>query len=440
MAKSILILDDDADFNHLLTDIFTQASYEVTSERDPETAIEIFKQKHFDIVVTDQKMPGLTGEEFIQEIRRVRTDIPVIMVSGYLNNDTIRNLIREGIGGVFLKPLNVFSLLKRTASLIAESELKQGTRAQTGEVEGNIENLTYQHQLPFQFKSFPCKSPKAIDFAKKLHSLRNFKTNLIIIGEPGTDFPGIVNDLKGFESEHDDAFIIVDSAQLNAAGLHQIIEDAETSGARRITLALPETQALNHEQKQLIFQLSKLEGPFKNFHSALRFIFYLNDDIDVLYESEALDDDIYMFMGTTEIKVPPLRDIRDDIPVLAYTWLVDEAKAKGVTPIPMFDTAAKVYLHERDWHNNAFELRQLIQYSLSEVDGKTLTRQQLETASNKISKANSAEGTNGFRLKLQHSRDEFTKAVYFLLGQDRAKTAQQLGVDEGLLKCVLKGH
>lgn len=440
MAKSILILDDDVDFNHLLTDIFTQADYTVTSERDPETAIEVFQNKHFDLVVTDQKMPGLTGEEFIRQIRQTRADIPVIMVSGYLNNDTIRNLIQEGVGGVFLKPLNVFSLLKRTAKLIEESELNQSKHAIQGDVEGSIENLTFQHQLPFTFKSFPCKSPKSLEFAKKLYSLRNFKSNLIIIGEQGTDFPSIINDLRGFESSEKDAFIFVESSKLNSDGLIQLIEEAERDNAKRVTLVFPQTQALNNQQKQVIFQLAKLEGPFNNIHTTIRFIFCLGDDIDALYDREEIDDDIYMFMGTSEVKVPALREIRDDIPILAYSMMVDEAKAKGVTPIPKFDTAAKVYLHERDWNENGLELKRLIHHSLSEVDGELLTRKQLETASFNQAKLASTEGVDGLKLKLQQFRDDYTKAVYFLLGQNQAKTAQQLAVDEGLLQDVLKGY
>jgi len=439
MAKNILILDDDADFNNLLTDIFTQADYKVTSERDPETAIEVFQKVHFDLVVTDQKMPGLTGEEFIREIKRFRKDIPVIMVSGYLDNDTIRNLIREGVGGVFLKPLNVFSLLKRTTALIEESETSQKRQALVGEAEGTIENLTYQHQLPFNFRSFPCKSPKSLEFAKKLYSLRNFKANLIIIGEQGTDFPSIVDDLRGFESSGDTVFLFVESPKLNAEGLNQLIDQSERDGAKRITLVFPHAQALRSEQKKLIFQLSKQEGPFVNVHTTIRYVFCLSDDIDALYDRGEIDDDIYMFMGTSEVKVPPLRDIRDDIPILAYALMVDEAKAKGVTPIPKFDTAAKVYLHERDWKENVLELKQLVNYSLSQADGEIMTRKQLEIAVENQSKLASSDGVEGFKLRMEEFRDEYTQAVHLLLGQDKVKTAQQLGVEPVFVEGVVRG-
>ena len=111
MAYSVLILDDDADFNSLLTDIFEQADYEVTSLLDPLEAVDVFREKHFDLVVADHKMPCMSGAECMKVIKEMKPEVPVIMVSGYLENDTIRELISEGVGGVFLKPLNIFSLL-----------------------------------------------------------------------------------------------------------------------------------------------------------------------------------------------------------------------------------------------------------------------------------------------------------------------------------------
>ena len=111
MPHSVLILDDDADFNSLLTDIFEQADYVVTSLEDPIEAVDVFVENEYDLVVTDYKMPEMTGAEFMKEVKLLRPEVPVIMVSGFLENDTIRDLISEGVGGVFLKPLNIFSLL-----------------------------------------------------------------------------------------------------------------------------------------------------------------------------------------------------------------------------------------------------------------------------------------------------------------------------------------
>lgn len=439
MAKSILILDDDADFNNLLTDIFTQADYDVTSERDPESAVGVFQSKHFDLVVTDQKMPGLTGEEFIREIKNIRSDIPVIMVSGYLDNDTIRNLIKEGVGGVFLKPLNVFSLLKKTSSLIEESEASRQRMSLQDEKEGALENLTYQHQLPFDFTTFPCKAAKSLDFAKKLYSLRNFKANLIVIGAHGTDFANIVEDLRGFDPSNSERFEFVELANINAPSLNRIVDEAESQAANRITLVIDSTENLDADQKKFIFQLVKHEGPFSTVRTDIRYVFCLSDDIDALYDRGEIDDDIYMFMGTSEVKVPSFSDIRDDIPILAYSYLKSEALARNMSQVPKLDTGAKVYLHEKDWEGNALELKRLVSYAITEVQGEVMTRQHFELALEKQSRLASSDGTAGFRNRMVQYRDDYAKAVFMLSGKDKVKTSQLLGVDASLVDDILKG-
>jgi len=113
MASRILIVDDDDDFRGLLSDVFSQAGYDVTSVNNPHSAIEVFSKHEFDAVVTDHNMPEMTGEDLIKEIRSGEPDIPIILVSGYLNQDLIQNLKNVNTE-IFHKPLNVISLLRKT--------------------------------------------------------------------------------------------------------------------------------------------------------------------------------------------------------------------------------------------------------------------------------------------------------------------------------------
>jgi DNA-binding NtrC family response regulator len=113
MPNKILIVDDDDDFRGLLADVFTQAGYEVTAANSAQRALGEFAEDTFDAVVTDHNMPEMTGEELIQNIRETEPDIPIILVSGYLNQDLIQNLKNVNTE-IFHKPLNVISLLRKT--------------------------------------------------------------------------------------------------------------------------------------------------------------------------------------------------------------------------------------------------------------------------------------------------------------------------------------
>ena len=120
--KRIVLLDDDPDFTGLLTDIFRQSSYVTVSFTDSLAAIKALRSEPFDLLITDHRMPGMTGEVLVRELRKTHAEMPVIVVSGFLDNDTIRELIRDGVGGIFLKPLNVVNLLKRTATLLNQAD------------------------------------------------------------------------------------------------------------------------------------------------------------------------------------------------------------------------------------------------------------------------------------------------------------------------------
>ena len=102
------------DFLHyMLKDVFTQAGHTVTAVNSAHNALGELSQHEFDAVVTDHNMPEMSGEELIKRIRSSEPNIPIILVSGYLNQDLIQNLKNVNTE-IFHKPLNVISLLRKT--------------------------------------------------------------------------------------------------------------------------------------------------------------------------------------------------------------------------------------------------------------------------------------------------------------------------------------
>jgi len=111
MNRCVLIIDDDQGFAELLKGILEQADYAVRTVFNAESGLEVLQRQTIDLIVTDQRLPGgLSGIEFVSRIRERGIDLPVIMVSGYLDDHSIRDLIRDGVAGVFIKPLNIFSI------------------------------------------------------------------------------------------------------------------------------------------------------------------------------------------------------------------------------------------------------------------------------------------------------------------------------------------
>src|SRR5690606_24425232 len=141
-----------------------------------------------------------TGADFVRQLMQLGRNVPIVMVSGHLDSETIRFLIKQGIGGVFMKPLNIFSLLKKVTELIERS--KSGHAVSPGHLAEKASELSvemFKNALPFMFSSYAGRSPVAVEFAKRLYAARAFRTNLVLFGEVGVDFIGIVHDLCAFD-------------------------------------------------------------------------------------------------------------------------------------------------------------------------------------------------------------------------------------------------
>ncbi len=421
MAHRILILDDDVDFNSLLTDIFSQAGYDVTSELDPQRALSLIREFQFDLVVTDQRMPGISGKDFLRELKKVQPRTPIIMVSGFLDNDTIRELIREGVGGVFLKPLNVFSLLKRTAKLL--EQLNGAARA--GEPEGDAAGgaAEFRHNLPFAFSSFPCRDASAAEFANKLYALRNFKNYLTLTGPRGTNFAAVCRDFEALREKPEERFLYLTNTMVEAHNLQRLLREHEER--ERVTLCFLELDTLDLERQRLLPQIARKSGSFAGLKMATRFIFCLSESLDALYDRGQIDENLYLLTSSSELMVPGLGDCRDDIPLLAQEILAREAATRQLGTVPKLDVSAKAYLRDRAWPGNYNELQQVILGALGQLRKNTLTREILEK-SNLPGVVPSVE----LRQYLARLRDEYASAASILSNGDRAATASILGLSE----------
>jgi two-component system NtrC family response regulator len=429
MGHRILILDDDIDFNSLLTDIFSQAGYDVTPEQDPQKALALIREFQFDLVVTDQRMPGISGKDFLRELKKVQPRTPIIMVSGFLDNETIRELIRDGVGGVFLKPLNVFSLLKRTAKLL-EQAAESAARPGETEPEGAA-TAEFNHALPFSFASLPCRDPKSAEFAHKLYALRNFKNYLTLSGPRGTNFAAVCRDFETLRDKPGEQFLYLTNTMVEANNLLRLLRENE--GRERVTLCFLEADTLDLDRQRLLPQIARKSGVFAGLPTATRFIFCLSESLDALYDRGLVDENLYLLTSSSELAVPSLEECRDDIVLLAQQMVARESAARQLGSVPKFDLAAKSYLRDRQWPGNYNELHQVILSALGMVRNQTITRENLEKASG-LGTAPVVD----LRRHLVRLRDEYAQAANILCGGDRVAVGQVLGFDEEKVQRLLK--
>lgn len=426
MGKRILILDDDADFNSLLTDVFQQADYTVTSVQDPQKALKIFGEDTFDLIVTDQRMPTLTGQEFVRQIFKIRPGMPVIMVSGYLDNETIRTLIREGVGGIFIKPLNIFSLLKKTADLLEKADEEAAAGG------GTVDTTSH---LGFEFHALPARAQKSQEFAEKLYSLRNFKSNLLLVGDEGAPFEEICQDLRGFATDLREEVLVLHRQNFAQPVLLRQLQTLGDQGFGRVTLVVPETQSLTEAEKSLLYVVAKRDGLFGKLPLQTRFVFFLHQDVDGLYDAGLIDENLYLFLGTSEVRIPKLKDCPEDLVILARQILFEEAREKQMANEPDLDDTAREYLRRQAWKGHVAELRQTLRTVLNLLEGETRVTGEL------LQCALEFKGVRPSKLKVQpmlehlrHERDTYVRTVLALCGEEAERAAAVLGVPAGTVR------
>lgn len=347
MAHKILIVDDDKEFSALLRDVFQQADYAVDVCVSVDDALGQLTETAYDLVVTDYRMPGRSGIDLVDSILSSAPRTPIIMVSGFLENNVIRALISRGVGGIFMKPLNIFSLLKKATELIQKA-------AQPAPEEVSEEG--FANNLPFAFQTFPCKAKKSQDFARKLFELRDFSKNLLLIGNPGVDVGALSADLVGFSSQHDVA-IHLPPERVEREALFGALEEVMEQGAEQITFWFTAAETLQPEQCALIYQLARRKGPFVALTLPKRFVFFLQRDLNHYYDSGIIDEEFYIFLGSMELRIPELNEISEDIPALA------DAMLEAVAPGKRFEKAAHAFLARHPWPGHMVELRKAVEHA-----------------------------------------------------------------------------
>ncbi len=346
MNKSILIVDDDQDFSQLLRGVFEQGGYTVFTAFSAEQGFQALEREHIELVVTDHRLPGgITGTEFLRQLRDRGITLPVIVVSGFLNDEAIRELIRDGVSGIFIKPLNIFSLIKKTNDILEE---RAKVRAASGEAAGPSGPVLLRSIGRIEGASAEGKA-----FLQRARAAAAFQRNLLLIGPGGTPFEDVARDLVSL-SAREQRCVFLAPGSVNAGRLAALFQGEE--GGQPVTLVISEAERLSADEVDALIGLGDERG---GSNSPLRMIFCLSQSVEDLYDNEVIDEEFYLFLGTNELRVPPLKKMPEDLIAMARKELQEQAGEA------VFDNRLRALLLSHDWPENVVELRSVIVRAIS---------------------------------------------------------------------------
>ena len=374
----ILIIDDEKAIRKALTEILSAEGYKTDEAGDGEEGLKKFKEKSYDVVLCDIKMPKLDGIEFLQKATESNSDVPVIMISGHGNIETAVDAVKKGAYDYISKPPDLNRMLITIRNAMDRSSLATETKVLKRKVNKVQEMIG---------ESAPIKKIK-----DTIEKVAPTEARILVTGENG-----VGNELVARWVHEKCSRAAGQLVEVNCAAIPSELIESELFGhekgsftsaiKQRIgkfeqanggTLFLDEIgdMSLNAQAKVLrALQEGKITrvGADKDINVDVRVIAATNKDLLKEVEEKRFRLDLYHRLSVILIHVPSLNERKDDIPLLVDRFLADICSEYGVAKKGIDDDAIKS-LQEYNWTGNIRELRNVVE-RLIILSGKTITEE-----------------------------------------------------------------
>lgn len=387
MRAKILVVDDERDMLTLFKRIITEKTeHEVITQHDPVRAIELMKTEPFQVVFTDLKMPKMDGIAFLEKAKAVQPAGTVIIMTAYGTIETAVEATRKGAFDYISKPFRKERILLTIRKALEWQALRH-------------ENVVLRESLQKE-TSFPRiigNSPAMTSILKKIQQVAKSTATILIQGESGTGKELIAKAIHAESDRNDTAFVTIDCTAIP----EQIIE-SELFGhkkgsftgawidkkglvdeAHNGTLFLDEIGELSTAMQAKLLRLLQ-EGEYKPVGGLqkrrvdVRFIAATNQDLKELVARGEFREDLFYRLNVIGVCLPPLRERREDIPLLVHHLIRKYSKlnSKGVSEIK---PDAMAHLMARQWPGNVRELENVIERGIILCSSDRLGMEELLT-------------------------------------------------------------
>ncbi len=384
MNFTILIIDDEKNIREGLSAALELDGYSVKLAANGAEGLALIEKGDIDLVITDLRMPGISGEEVLAKVRGESPGIPVIVLTGHGSIDTAVDAMRNGAYDFLTKPLSLDRL-----SLIVK-------RALAGrELEIRHSSLQQELDAKASFESIIGKSTEMQRIFQMVRKAADAKASVLITGESGTGKELIANALHNLSPRKDNPFIKVHCAALSETLLESELfghEKGAFTGAAsrkrgRFELAntgsifLDEIGEINQNVQIKILRVlqdKRFErvGGEETLEVDVRVIAATNRNLVEEIAQGRFREDLFYRLNVVHIQVPPLRDRKDDIPLMLNAFL-DEFNRENNKSITGFDSRSRSALYKYDWPGNIRQLRNCVESAVVMCSGNEITLEDL---------------------------------------------------------------
>ena len=437
----ILVVDDDADMRGLLSDVLESDGYRLGTAESGEKALQALAEEQYDLVLTDLRMKGMLGTALLSEIKHRYPDTGVILMTAFGTVETAIEAMKGGAMDYLIKPVKTDDVLRTAGRAAREVQLRR-----------EVTHLRREVYKEYSFHQILGKSRPMQEVFELIRRVADSPSNLLITGESGTGKELVAKAIHYNSDRRDRPFVAVNSAaipeQLLESELFGHMRGAFTDAkadrpglfeeAQKGTLFLDEISELPLMlQAKLLRAIQEREirrvGSTKSIPVDVRIIAATNLNLADEVKAKHFREDLYYRLNVIEIRLPPLRDRRDDIPLLVETFLHKCAKANR-KPLQGISESSLALLIDYSWPGNVRELENIIERAVTLARGEKIMPEDLPAT---------VQGSRGDRrvlddaaertLPLQEVEWEYIKKILEKTGGNKYQAAQALGIDRKTL-------
>jgi two-component system response regulator AtoC len=373
MAR-LLVVDDDAVACRLLYEVLTGDGHEVRWFTDPGAAVDAVDEAPYEVAIVDVQMPKLDGIAVTRELRRKRPGLPVIIVTAFGSMQTAVQAFDSGAIDYVSKPMNLEELRTSVARALRRREVEPATPAADGSPLDQVIG----------------RSPAMVEVYKLVAKVAPGKSTVLLLGESGTGKELVARAIHRHSPRCERPFVAVDCGSLS-----ETLLESELFGHVRgaFTGAAGEKRGLLQEadggtclldeigdvspglQAKLLRFLQEQEirrvGGQEWTRVDVRVVAATNKDLEALVVAGRFREDLYYRLKVVTIHLPPLRERRDDIPLLVSHFIGTHARQSG-TPVTGIADDALALLRRYAWPGNIRELAHVIEQAVTLSKGPVL--------------------------------------------------------------------
>jgi len=443
---SILIIDDDEAIRDSCSQILKKEGFRVKASKDGIEGLRLFKEESFQVVLLDLRLPGLDGMEVLSRIKEENPETPVVIITAYASIESAVEAMKRGAFNYLAKPFS-------------PEELRVITRKALKSREVFFENIYLRQELEkkTEFDMVVGKSKameKVMDISRRVAAT---ESTVLISGESGTGKELLAREIHNHSLRKNAPFVVVDCGALvetlfeselfghvkgSFTGAHETKHGRfEVANGGTIFLDEIGNISLNIQAKLLrVIQEREVTriGSTKPIKVDVRILAATNQELADLVRKEKFREELFYRLSVVPIHLPPLRERKEDIPLLVEHFLqkYNKRTRKNINSI---SPAVKKALMEYDWPGNIRELENTIERAVVLSKGNEIELESL--VYHGITSSSSLFHLAGGRYKtLSEIEEDYIKTVFQAEHGNKSKTAKILGIDRKTLMAKIRKY